>query len=461
MVLKPRGVGVRRQVLALAVLSAGPCLADDRSIPVGRWTVAQREMGWPCRLDALEIREAGRNGDISLTAFDRDPEGASRTWGTARVDRRVPGPDPARWFSATWNASSSSVLLQFRAEGPGRIVAIVRERPADRATSDRVRQVVLVPAAETRPVADAVTIAGSGLLRFDPSTTSPRVEPAGLFLADADGTKIRVVVVPDGFVRASSPCWSPDGRWLAFAGFDATGRDPLIRVAPASGGTSVAVAAGTAPTWSHDGTRIAFVASGKADFATDWSTPGRNDERVESVTLTGPRAGEVEPIARGIWPKWSPVDDRIAFVARRESNWDVYVRSSDGLAVDRLTDDPALDTEPTWAADGQSLVFLSDRLNRWDLYRVAVGTRPTPAERLTNHARREANPSLSPDGRKVAFIDARGRIDESILILDLIRQTARTFPLQTGGDRDPAWSPDGKTIAFVSRRPGPNGPGGR
>ena len=216
------------------------------------------------------------------------------------------------------------------------------------------------------------------------------------------------MALPDGFARAAFPAWSPDGRSLAFAAFDAPGRDPLIRVVAATGGRTTAIAAGSMPTWSADGSRIAYVASGRPDYATDWAAPGRNDERIEAVTLSGPGAGEVEILARGLWPRWSPTDDRLAFVGRRDANWDVYLRSADGLGLARLTDDPTLDTQPVWAADGKSLVFLSDRGNRWDLFRVPADGR-APAERLTNHARREDNPSLHPSGRLVAFVDGRGR----------------------------------------------------
>ena len=66
------------------------------------------------------------------------------------------------------------------------------------------------------------------------------------------------------------------------------------------------------------------------------------------MTLAGPKAGEVEVLARGIWPRWSPTDDRLAFVGRRDANWDIYLRSGDGLGLSRLTDDPALDTQPCW-----------------------------------------------------------------------------------------------------------------
>ena len=442
---------------AISATTAGA--AEESALPFGRWTVEARGFGWPCKLEGLEVRESNRVGEASMVGFERGEDGRSRTWGTSRVDHKAAGPASSRWFSASWPSGPSTVLIQVRPEPSGRLLAVIRERSKDRGVGDRVRQVLLAPSpTDERPVVDgpAPSRVRTGVaVRFDPDgTTSARLPLTGVFVARSEGTEARPVALPDGFATAAHPCWSPDGRWIAFAAFDAAGRDPLIRIASANGGPSTAIAAGNTPTWSRDGSRIAYVASGRADYATDWAAPGRNDERIEAVTLSGPNAGEVEVLARGIWPRWSPTDDRLAFVGRADANWDVYLRSNDGLGLSRLTDNPALDTQPAWTGDGLSIVFLSDRGNRWDLYRVPAD-RPGVADRLTDHVRREDNPSLSPDGRRVAFVDGRANPQGAILILDLDRGTVRPFPDHSDGDRDPAWSPDGRSIAFISRRPGP------
>ena len=422
--------------------------AEEFALPYGRWSTESRGFGWPCRLEAIEVRESSRAGEALLVGFERGEDGRLRLWGSSRIDRAATGPLAARWFAASWASRSGTTSIRIRPEPTGRLLAIVRERSQDPGIGELVRQLILAPAADAPATKTAISA------RFEGNTTSAKVSLSGVFVANSEGGGARPVALPEGFATAEHPCWSPDGRWVAFAGFDGAGRDPLIRVAPAEGGPSTAVAAGTTPTWSADGSKIAYVATGRAEFATNWSSLGRNDERIEAVTLSGPDAGAVEILARGIWPRWAPEDGRLAFVGRADANWDVYVRSADGSGVARLTDDPALDTEPVWAAGGRSIVFLSDRGNRWDLYRVKpdAGAR---ADRLTDHVRREDNPSLSPDGRYVAFVDGRGRPQGSILILDLMRGTVRKFPERSDGDRDPAWSPDGRSIAFVSRRPGP------
>src|SRR5256885_9748161 len=42
-------------------------------------------------------------------------------------------------------------------------------------------------------------------------------------------------------------------------------------------------------------------------------------------------------------------------------NPDIYILNLASQSLARITDDPAIDTEPTWAPDGRSLYFTSDR----------------------------------------------------------------------------------------------------
>jgi Tol biopolymer transport system component len=399
-------------------------------------------------LTHIEIASNARNTGTMLAAWESDGRGGEKPWGSGRL-QAASGPPGA--FQTEWASGTARVLVQLRGMRDGRMTAIVRIRDRNGPAPERVRQAVLAHEARREQL-----VSNPPPPQSRPATppATSRADVAALYVCKADGSGLRVLAAPDDFMRAGYPAWSGDGQRIAFTAFDSTGRDPLIRVIDVRGGTSVAVAAGVAPTWSKEGSRIAFMASSKPEFATDWTSPGRNDERIDAVTISGPSAGVVETLARGIWPHWSPVDDRLAFVARFESNWDVYVRSSDGASVTRITDDPALDIYPRWARDGKSVVFLSSRGNRWDLY-SAPSNALGPAKRLTDHQRREEQADLSPDGSSVVFTDGLGRRDSRLLILDLASGAVRPVTDSPQGDRDPAWSPDGKSIAFISRRPSP------
>jgi TolB protein len=47
-------------------------------------------------------------------------------------------------------------------------------------------------------------------------------------------------------------------------------------------------------------------------------------------------------------PTWSPNGTKIAFVSERAGNDEIYVMSANGTGVTRLTNNPAIDQEPAW-----------------------------------------------------------------------------------------------------------------
>jgi len=152
-------------------------------------------------------------------------------------------------------------------------------------------------------------------------------------------------------------------------------------------------------------------------------------------------------------PRWSPDGRRIAFKSTRiGGQYDIFVMEAGGANVTRITDHPANDHDPVWMPDGQSLIFASERDSRSDLYRVWLADRRV--ERLTHHfVGRAIMPSVSPDGRAVAFAaQTLARLqfwDYQVHILDLASRKTRALDAN-GGTCWPAWSPDGRLLANVS-----------
>ena len=79
--------------------------------------------------------------------------------------------------------------------------------------------------------------------------------------------------------------------------------------------------------------------------------------------------------------------------------------NADGTNQTRLTNNSANDTSPKLSADGNKIVFSSNRDGNQEIYVMnADGTNQT---RITNNSFSDIQPAWSPDGTKVAFASDR------------------------------------------------------
>ncbi|MGV6813997.1 MAG: DPP IV N-terminal domain-containing protein, partial [Phycisphaerales bacterium] len=80
---------------------------------------------------------------------------------------------------------------------------------------------------------------------------------------------------------------------------------------------------------------------------------------------------------------------------------DIYIKSTTGSVVTRLTDDPAQDVMPAISPDGNYISFASDRSGSWDLYIMPF--EGGKVVQLTNESANDLHPTWSPDGTQIAF----------------------------------------------------------
>jgi TolB protein len=234
-----------------------------------------------------------------------------------------------------------------------------------------------------------------------------------------------------------------------------TGDREIFTMAPEGGSitqlTNNTATDDIAPTWSKDGTQIAFqrsLSGGAYEIYTMDAMDADSDGNGDSQTNISNNA------ANDTAPAWSPTGHTLAFCSNRNSNTDVYTMDTDPATDDatRLTDDPAWDCEPDWRPHGTKIAFSSYRGDGGDsdIYVMsASGLNEVPRTKSPAH---EYSPSWSPNGKKIAFV--REPLDDSdldiyVMNADGSRQRARTKDHNIANDEGPVFSPNGKKIVYA------------
>jgi Tol biopolymer transport system component len=159
--------------------------------------------------------------------------------------------------------------------------------------------------------------------------------------------------------------WSPDNQKIAFA----SNRDGSVAAecnnlacfdiytmnADGSGTVRLTTTASNdekQPTWSADGTKVAYYTSRHGV----WQIYTINADGTGETRITNTASNEY-------FPDWSPDGSKIAFTSDRNGNNEIYVMNADGTGATRLTTNTANDFQPVWMPGGTQLVFTSDRAN--------------------------------------------------------------------------------------------------
>jgi Tol biopolymer transport system component len=203
-------------------------------------------------------------------------------------------------------------------------------------------------------------------------------------------------------------------------------------------------------TWSPDYSRIVY-----ASERTGEDPPNRE------IFIMNSDTGDSGPLKRLTYqegkdydPSWSPDGERIAFVSKRDGDWDIYLVDPDGGNLVNLTNNKYNETDPSWSPDGSRIAFASDRDDPGgdsEIYTMKVDG--TQWRRLTNNAYADGDPSWSADGTRIAFECWRdGNFEICTINADGTNATRLTH--NKVSDSDPSWQRWGEQIVFGSYRTG-------
>ena len=153
-------------------------------------------------------------------------------------------------------------------------------------------------------------------------------------------------------------------------------------------------------------------------------------------------------------PVFSPDGSAIAFASDRDGDWSIYLMNPDGTNVRPALDGDAGTDElhPSFTPDGLGLVFSSNRADgNWDIYTATIGS--SQWTRLTTHPAVDRFPTVSADGRTIAFRSERDGNSE-VYLMDADGSNLRRVTDDPAFDGYPSMIPDGSGVVFVSNRSG-------
>jgi TolB protein len=176
----------------------------------------------------------------------------------------------------------------------------------------------------------------------------------GLVTQDVTGANPRLIT---NFVEDQLPTWTADSNSIVLLSRREGGRQSQLIKTDSSTelGDSVVLGEGEYPSIGASG-RLVFKGWGNTAYGLRIATS--NMEDIETVTNAD------EDTA----PALSPDGTQIAFMSRREGNWNIYVANANGSNLQRLTDDEADDGLPTWSPDGNAIAFVSNRGGPWAVW---------------------------------------------------------------------------------------------
>lgn len=147
--------------------------------------------------------------------------------------------------------------------------------------------------------------------------------------------------------------------------------------------------------------------------------------------------------------------------------YDIFIADADGSGLRKLTDNPKYDAEPVISPDGRKIVFGSQREGDFDIY--IMNSDGSNVRRLTDREGYDGGPWFSPDGRKIVWrawypgteeekAKWRDCMEKDYILpfpLDLwvmdVDGSNKKRVLRNGATNwAPSWHPDGKRIIFSS-----------
>ena len=202
-------------------------------------------------------------------------------------------------------------------------------------------------------------------------------------------------------------------------------------------------------TWSPDGRYLAFIAQSQA-----------RDVLYIADVESGKIRHKIKNDFDGLeYPAWHPTEDKLAVAGIRNGHTDLYLVDLDGNFT-QLTDDGWDEKEAKWSPDGERIVFSSDRsqpviltaesrrdlYGNYGIYELNVATRQV--REVLNTWGNDEQPTWAPDGERLIFTsDWNGSRD--VYLADPVDSLFVQLTEVQGGIYSLSWSRENDRVAFT------------
>jgi TolB protein len=197
------------------------------------------------------------------------------------------------------------------------------------------------------------------------------------------------------------------------------------------------------PCWSPDNSKMAFV----SNRTTKWEI------NVHSL-LDGSRLPFPMFNTFVSTPAISPDGTEIVFSLRTpRGDTDLFISKLDGSGRQNITNNPAIDTSPTWSPSGKQIAFVSSREGAGQIFICDVDG--ANVRRIVKEGGDADSPAWSPDGRWIAFHWKPKQTENyDIFLAEVSSGKIWQLTSNSGSNENPTWAPDGRHLAFQSTRNG-------
>jgi TolB protein len=136
---------------------------------------------------------------------------------------------------------------------------------------------------------------------------------------------------------------------------------------------------------------------------------------------------------------------KIAFIATRSGKKEVYVADYDGSNTRQMTHDGVISVHPSISPDGRHIAYTGYQSGYPDVYLIDLGS--GARNKIVNFPGTNSGASFSPDGNRIALSVSKDGNPE-LYTVNASGGGARRLTRTRGVESSPSWSPTGDEIVY-------------